>query len=1037
DFIRKWRGAYDGRDSMSPRKISNYADCKYFQDSFYGWERVNLLAHILNPHLNSNNFVLDEALPRGFSNKALSIGINGLEGASLKGDRPFHHRLIFDKFDPHFTGGHLATAGSSFDIISWGWSLDPQRSVQGRTRIRTSVEPFEVLHIHNQKDWNTACPDLGDTWISYPEAPRDSTAAATGPQPSLWDGQLALKPLPGAGKVVPWGNPATQTIHIPLHPYDPAHHPTHNAVGISDDVWPQGSRVIPESMNGKLNNKLCNSLAPSPSITDIPSVFPANYGQIDTASDLVPGGGIRVSPWHNSGILPNDPSYLPSASDTRNDCLRKEAILVLRNAKVDQVVDNACPNTNPPGLPVLPTKPAMALPDFKQGTISFYFKPAMTPPNPDTPLHVQGRTLFFAPFIIEDQETENRIMTQASLASYVATAPQRKWFSGHIRLVWGTLHNAYYGQTNYNEFLLCYNQPVRMGSAGTVVRWPMLQTVATAGWPGFTQNATVVNFPTMNGLTISGNAGSIPCNLTGIFSTQSYPIAYPAISQALGASTQGVDYSPYPFPNEMLLLECQINKLAYIPPDSGTFVGLGSTLPPMKNASWDSWNVSDEPSALANSASYFNGAATPLHLFDTRDPARADFHNVRKVFIIGPPVDISTTPGDSFRDANGFHQPLVVPGRWNHFLIAWRNMWKLLDNTTANHKGGCLAVWINGTYRRSVQSKQIGGMFVMQDTSLVYKTLSTSPANNNMKGWWETPSLNTNNPQQTGTAAPNNYSNTEYLGKTWSIPFSIQSMGVLTSANMIRLSGSVPIPHPGEVGFATTPNGHLRIYDVCSNFGFHKMMAPDVWLWLPPRLYFGCQPHAQTDPFAVDYPHFFPTGIAWGSFMDIQVFGAPASSIIPSPGDDGSFRPDLPNFSSYSPYSGSAPLDIEPLRVLRSPKTKILAVRLSAYLPEFSKFWDERNALVAGPDSFDCQSLKWSIEWKGITQDQLILTQDPTVTSTLSWSAPSKLDASTNSDFVLKMNFTAPEPVYSTPIVETLEMIHTPSAPLFRSYQID
>ncbi|MGE4159563.1 MAG: hypothetical protein AB7F75_10770, partial [Planctomycetota bacterium] len=445
-YIRQWPRGYDGKDisangtfGMHTGALANTASYNHFYLDFAtDNRREKILAHLLNPNVNMASLVYDEALPQPIENLANSLGTSlhqtcetwGAANAA-KSVNSYGRRIFCDKSG---AGGRMAgwLAIDHGDSLyrAHGTCLDTQNHTQATTALTVPARVFKVLHVHTQKDWIAACKDpisdvstLGTKWTTYPESPNAP--------PATWDGHVALRPQTSSLPQAPWGS--TLKARILLNAFSAGVHPASELGG--KNIWPRGPRVI-ASTSGRHTNALRNSLKPGPGEPER-SVLASGYHAIDSVSDLMPGGGYRVSPFHNSTGVWNQPTL----SGSPNDPFRKEAILSIRNSLVTDSVDMDCPN---PAENVSPP-PGHLITNFTDGAIAFYFKPRFTFPTHAVANYRPNWTLFCMPFVAMDKETGDRCLASPG---YAATSDLRKFFAGQIRLSWTPIPSAAYTFNN-------------------------------------------------------------------------------------------------------------------------------------------------------------------------------------------------------------------------------------------------------------------------------------------------------------------------------------------------------------------------------------------------------------------------------------------------------------------------------------------------------------------------------------------------------------------------------------------------------------
>ena len=294
EFIRQWSKGYDskksqayeGREFHSDHSSNSFTRIDFldqYQDVSSQNRRQRILAYLLNPNLNSTHLILDEALPRAVDNRSTRVGLNG---STAYGRRPFSGRVFFDKFDPHKLGALAEINGGNYLVKSRGL-FRANDQILSASELEATFQGFSTKRISSQEDFRKCTTDpstgsrtLGPDWVDYPEMPDVD--------PYPFDGFLALKPK---RRTSPYGN-AIQ-LSVPLDGY--SSNPTQTSpVG----RWPVGERILTGSAN-PARGKLLNSLNPKPGDSAV-SLFPSAFSEIGLASDLMPGGGIRVGPYNNS-----------------------------------------------------------------------------------------------------------------------------------------------------------------------------------------------------------------------------------------------------------------------------------------------------------------------------------------------------------------------------------------------------------------------------------------------------------------------------------------------------------------------------------------------------------------------------------------------------------------------------------------------------------------------------------------------------------------------------------------------------------------
>ncbi|MGE4159449.1 MAG: hypothetical protein AB7F75_10190, partial [Planctomycetota bacterium] len=481
-------------------------------------------------------------------------------------------------------------------------------------------------------------------------------------------------------------------------------------------------------------------------------------------------------------------------------------------------------------------------------------------------------------------------------------------------------------------------------------------------------------------------------------------------------------------PMESLVLEFSISKYASIDETNGQYSTYSATMG-FPGYHWKTWDADDAMSLLGTQCAYLQDSSKPLNLFDTSGDGApgvyyGEFHTVRKAFQINHPIDVSTTAsrGRSLLSHGFHHQPMVAPGRWNHFFIAWKNLWDLMDNSTPSHMGGCLAVYINGFFNKQIQNVHpsdgllstfnMAGLFVQSDYSEAYR-------GNGTPNYWSIWQPLFAHPQYGNTTTYN-----AFRQKACHIPFP-------TTASVVAMTEGSYIPMFGEFG---TPNikisdiGYERPPVTMDKIGY---LSPYLHKSTPPRLYFGCQPLA---PFNQrDREHFLqPFGIPFGTFMDIQVFDGPAATL--SDGAAGFNDKLIPGMENYSIFPNEAQFVCYPMNILGEfERQKVAAIRWSCHMPEFHKFWDDQSSLLKGPDREDSQQLVLRVTLNGSEVAVMGKSQDPLYSTYADpdmveqWLATTPKLIESKSDLKLTLKFSNSESnatlnTTSTPIIEDIDV---------------
>lgn len=957
ETIRDWRQGYDAKDfgvrSPMTRSIVNHL--KYFYDDFQGGRRVQLLAYLLNPDMQLPELTIDESHPGAVDHRLLALGSYGATSfhAAGYGGRPLNVRFFFSKLLPHEFAGPLTLNDHDIEITSEGFTLDSMGNVLASSVLSTRAQPFTTIRISAQSEFEAVARDpgtglstLGLDWISYPEAP--------GVSPSPWEGRLALKPRL---RECPWGD-GSATLRVPLSAYEPQPTTTEPA-----GLWPKGPRTLEGPSPNPARGKMTNSLNPGPGEA-IPSLLPGSTTEIDTVSDLMPGGGIRVSPWNNSSLYP-----FGNASLTEFPT-RQEALLVLRNVKTSDSDEDQLPDPNHD-----PGSVSRVLPNFHEGAVSFYFKPTITPASCYSTPRLQ--CLFYTHFVIRDEETFQRGL---SLGLPAAESERRSTFIAQLRLMWGPYENLEHPANQIPE------------------PWPFVP--GFAGFGGQIGSGAFL-FDSMRGFQApDGSWGHVLGFYDNAF----------GFNTTWTAGSDGHEFlygGPNPYCAERIYAEFMITKYG-MPSDNYYHPHPG----------WPVWDSEDDLPPLAQSTLYDNGLSTPLHLFDTSagsKPEMSCYHTVRKVFLLSHPFrptgpDIGTAP----RDTEGFHQPLVAPGRWNHILFAWRDLYSLLDNQPLGHRGGCLAAWVNGSWDTTVNGYKTSALFFTQDFSEGFEGKGTYGSFDTMP--WSAP--NEHPVYEQPPYNPNSVSCKSYLLPEF-------STGTLNGSD----GPFLPVPYFFEWTGPTNSNHSDILNTRFSSYSMSRSgLSPgssnkrELHNAVPSRFYFGSEPHVFSSLHSgsplEDVP--FHTGShAWGSMMDIQIFPRAHPDILAA---DGSFQPTLNGFSDFSPYSNDNTLKLWPL--LDQNPLSIKSLTVSVYLPRFHEFWDDQNTSTAGPDPDDVQQLTARLEHATGTLATLTWSQEVGTTDISSWNGSgTDVLVKKPSDLSLDFTFSGPEVTMSTPLIEDIVIL--------------
>lgn len=997
--LQSWSRGYDSKQSdacqlyrfssTQPSPILKNAE-RYYDVEFQNF-RGSILFQLLNPNANLSSLVWDEALPGRIDNAVMSMTNQEWLHRNPK------YTYMFDKFMPHERGNTLECISGVFRITSLGYWREGNKSL-AHAKLTCDVWPYEVARISTQREFErvavhptTGVSSLGQEWVSYPETMGLVTD---------YDGQLALKPTL---QICPMGQGAP-TLRCTLSGYEA--NPTQTQPA---GYWPRGDRLLMGPDENPARGKLLNSLNPAPG-APVTSLLPPGPDQIDAANDLMPGGGIRMSPWHNSPGRDVD-------SDGISFFNRREALLVLRNARVQDTDDANYPSkTHVPALSV-----PKAIPNTLEGAVSFYFKPRFGPnrlPYMPTPGILPtadvtsdgGQTLFYTNFVIEDEEVKTRFI---KLGTSLDHRPSQ-YYHMHIRLAWGSSPAQSYkpppSPVPTYSYMFTYLPYV----------WPYVQPFYIGPNPGDVeshQSGTDSSlFDDMYGYYLP------PIYIPGGFFVSSVspkPFLSSMFSSAInpnGDGIQGHFGAPNSFCWEQVVLEIIFSKFADMNPDHCLTSNVNRQL---MNSFYPTWDSGDLPSPVAERFSYPVSDSNGLYIMETMTPDNLDkniaYHTVRKAFYLSHPYDLDwTSAGVGFgpMDSRKNHQLLIQPGRWNHIFLAWRNMWDLL-NVGSSHKGGSLAAYVNGSFRKLSTAKHgTTAFFIFQDHSTAFpSTVYPGVMPHTDVGEYD---------NYTIYNYPNAFADRVYTFPNYEAPFN----GPIFYYTPNYFTGKANYL-PGPLWIA-----QLMDYGYCNPAQQHMdVRKTDIFERFPPRLYFGFEPTSQC------FPHldmnegtrpYHPSFTTWGSFMDIQVFPRAADALL-SP--DMGFRgnPTVPGYDSFSVYPNntqSFPTRLYPTQHDKTLK-KILGVTWSAYLPEFHNYYDDQT-LPVGPDPSDAQLLTLTVTQSGLPLGVLRVSQLPAsvtppiyhhkFTGGLGVGVPASLS--------FDLAFRGPTKVNSTPLVDDITIIH-------------
>lgn len=1020
DVLRSWRSGYDAKYQhvwapdhqfntvVWSRPVAQFDMVDRFYDFHHGHRRVQILAELLNPHVNDVRVVWDEALSQGVDNKKNRL--------IMAPDNP--SKGIFFQFDEtndasSEKGPEVCFQSRVMSMSSLGWTAPNGEKRMLSTRVRL----FERMDIGTQKDFidtgydpNNGASSLG-SWVSYPELPSVNVI------PCEWTGHLALKP---STFQCPWGH--TPRLRVKLNGYEPSPTDPVDSNGTSVKAWPKGPRGLQGPSALPARGAFRNSLNPAPQ-TAITSLYPSQSDDIDEACDLMPGGGIRMSPWNNSPMR---------AINGMNWYNSREALLVLRNALVEDSDDDQLPNENyqlPDG------QPSMVLPHLHEGAISFYVKPRFLPefshvPTPTAPSGGVA-TLFFMPFSVMDKETEQRcVLSGMSLGESLI----RSQFVGSLRLTW----------SQYNPFgddNKVYDQKPRSD-----FRWPAVANFGGVGaFPGQV-DAGPFYFSSMEGfedIVYDPPPMGFVMTRNMIWPSLGGSRFFGDVSVASGDGIQGHWRVPNPYSNEMIVLEWDIHKMA-----SNQEV-VSERLYASQNSvtnMWGTWDSSDGFKDLAYKTSYLQPPSIPLYLYDDSDLNHKEYHSVRKCFYLqGPKMfDNIAMKGRGPTDSRGDLQALVETGRWNHFFIGWRNLYAVLGNSPPT-MGGSLCVYINGSFRKTAPlGFETGSIFFNFDSSPAYRGFGAGGVNSSS---WD-PDLHSIYQQSFLYWGPLRRIGGYAASKTFAVPCS-QLLGGAMSRPIYPSS-----PPMLDMGIGIEPS----MYPYYSNdtvgilpeYAEHSPRKMYLHQRFPPRFYFGFEPHTISCHSGIifDSHSYFPSNITWASFMDIQIFDSFTDNSNDSPlAADGGFLPELPNYFSspndgFTPYpnlQSAQPASFFPLlkgawasRVVGH--MDLVGISMVAQLPEFHKFWDDQNPGIAGADALDAQQM--SVNWylQGNPIGTLNLSQVPGTAPRYQLECKHALNQGLDAmDLYGEVNFSGPHVVFSTPLIESFELTFMRRHPQYES----
>ncbi|MGE4159606.1 MAG: hypothetical protein AB7F75_10985, partial [Planctomycetota bacterium] len=656
-WFSAWGKGYDAKHLVASRNfrftstlpLPLLSNVDYYYDTATQRFRGSLLFQLLNPNANLNSLVWDEAMPGRLDNSVMALTDQSYMIRNAK------YAYMFDQLDPHERGNALECSGGGYRVDSLGFCVDGAKKL-AQARLSTHAKVHDKTVITSQRDFDKTCrdpvteaPELGRDWISYPES---------GGLLADYDGHLALKPRL---QVCPYGQ-GPPSLRCKLNGQED--NPTETE---PPGYWPRGDRVLMGPAENPARGKFLNSLNPEPG-SPISALIPTSIAEVDTASDLMPGGGVRMSPWNNS---PARNGNNPSPGMYPN---RREALLVLRNDKVTPADDDNYPSLDhTPGSADL--EPALSNP--QEGAVSFYFKPRFTPQRKG--VRDAGHCLFYTNFVIQDEESMDRLLNLGGgvISPVLEKAPYGPYHV-QMRLSWAPLPNKSYGiyyQFNSLPYVWPYVQPFYIGG----VQVPH---------QGGTQPLL---FSDMSGVKNSaGELGYLP-NYVTMFAFFDFVFGLSSVPNGDGMEGHFGSMNPYVW--ETLTLEMIFTKYAAMDPAHHDEDNYNHQ---MMNSTYPDWNNDDLVSTTASAFARWNNKDKPLYIMDTMHPTdvlnSTGFHTVRKAFYLSHPYDMraGATRGRGPVDSRKNPQFLIQPGRWNHIFLAWRNMWDLL-NDGSSHKGGSLA----------------------------------------------------------------------------------------------------------------------------------------------------------------------------------------------------------------------------------------------------------------------------------------------------------------------------------------------------------
>lgn len=968
---------FTGGDASKFDNVSNYFDL------YHGHQRVQILAELLNPHPNDARVIWDEALPLAVENRKnrLSTANNPAMG------RFFTMEEADEGTCQHGPEVSFQAPAYSYSSLGWCSSTGQSRLLGARVRL------YEKISIGTQQEFEDVCRDpvtgvlmLGD-WVTYPELP--------GVASSTWTGHLALRPI--LNEVLPYGE--NLCLRVPLNGYVTQPTQPKDASGASIAAWPAGPRHLQGPAAVPARGLFRNSLQPPPG-GSITSLYPAIPAEIDTASDLLPGGGIRMSPWHNGKVRG------PGASSV-NWTNRREALLVLRNSLVTPADDAALPSeTHNPG------NPPFVLPSFHEGAVSFYVKPRF---------HREGSqvagggcaTLFYFPFCVFDQETRNRCT--GDLAMSAALADYRSAYVGSMRLSWWSHTSWVTGQRFASKPPASWQWP----AVAPFGMFPGQQDAGPFYFLGMEgrRDPASLSFPLDEGYVING--------ASPVFGTT------PVLG---GDGIEGHWRVPNPPSDEVLLLEWEIHKFA---DNNDSFVSYPSLIYPHVGVAggWGTWVAADGFTTLAKATSYLNPPGTPLLLFDTSDEDHAEYHSVRKCFYMERPVTWTNALAGSGlgpRDSRGDLQALLESGRWNHIFITWRNLWGVLGNSPPT-KGGSLAVYLNGSYRKSSPlGYESSAMFFNFDSCPAYR--GSAVLGVDYSTWVDVhpiyQDVSYDGPVcDTGAAG-------QIYGKTYCVPMPDSPVLPVSPP---RIDGYPPL-NPIGLGYSNTYYRWLN-----------SPRKTDLYRKFPSQFYFGFEPHTvyrHNDVVGQQNRHSYGAShIFWGSIMDVQIFDKARQAGADSPlAADGGFLSELPGYpGTVTPYATDTNLNIFPLMHrgfpwARASELMLVGLSWAAHLPQYHQFWDDQNDVTPGPDSEDAQRLEVVVRLAGldvgVSDPDLNLSQVPGSQSLYDCAGIWPAVLGGPGDLVMNVMSHGPKVNMSTPLIENIDLIFQRRQGLYELFQM-